>query len=97
MGFVNQSRFLNSEWGSKAIEDQDASKVRPEYGWWLLAHNPEHYAYRNYGKALRHLVEGTEFQNTNIPPGYVYEPWTLKEVYDTLNRGEKLRLEGDWS
>lgn len=97
MGFVNQTRYLNPDWGVKAVKDLDATKVQPEYGWWLLAHNAEHYAYCNYGKAARHLVDGTDFVNTNIPPGYTYKPWTLKEVYDTLSRGEKLKLEGDWS
>lgn len=95
IGFINQSHFINPDWAKQT--KGDASNVRPEYGWWILGHNPEHYAYANYGLTLRHLAEGTPFRNTNIPPGYVYKPWTLQEIYDTLDRGEELRFEGDWS
>ncbi|KAI3322486.1 FAD/NAD(P)-binding domain-containing protein [Xylariaceae sp. AK1471] len=31
----------------------------------------------DYEKAERHILEGTPFQNTNLPPGYTYEPWTI--------------------
>lgn len=96
-GFVNHSYNINPNWAKRA--PGDVSNMRPEYGWWILGHNPEHYAYAKYDLALRHLVanDGTPFQNTNIPPGYVYEPWTLQDIHDKLDRGERLRFEGDWS
>lgn len=62
-----------------------------------MRHNPERYAYVNYGNALRNIVDGTPFQNTNIPPGYVYKPWTLQDIYNTLAEGKKLKFDGDWS
>ncbi|KAF3759960.1 hypothetical protein M406DRAFT_297286 [Cryphonectria parasitica EP155] len=95
MGFINQSHFLKPEWGTNVLADP--KNYRPEYGWWVLRHNPERYAYVNYGNAFRNLVDGTPFQNTNIPPGYVYKPWTLKDIYDTLAEGKKLKFDGDWS
>lgn len=95
LGFINQSHYLKPEWGQKAVED--ASGVKSQYGWWIWAHNPERYSYDNYGKALRSLVDGTPFENTNIPRGYKYQPWSLKDIYETLERGEKLKFEGDWS
>ncbi|KUI54202.1 Zeaxanthin epoxidase, chloroplastic [Cytospora mali] len=95
LGFINQSNYLKPEWGQKVIED--ASNVKPQYGWWIWGHNPERYAYDNFGKAFRSLVDDTQFENTNIPRGYKYKPWSIKDIYDTLERGEKLKFEGDWS
>lgn len=95
LGFVNQSHYINPNWGKEAFADPES--FRPEYGWWILGHNAEHYAYKTYGNVMRHLTEGTAFRNTNIPSGYAYKPWTLKELTEKLDRGEKLVLEGDWS
>ncbi|KAI3394531.1 hypothetical protein diail_2580 [Diaporthe ilicicola] len=67
LGFLNQTNFLKPETRTGAGGGSIAPK--PQYGRWIWAHNPERYAYENYGKALRNLVEGTPFQNTNIPPG----------------------------
>lgn len=86
---------MNPNWGKQA--KGDASNVRPDFGWWILGHNPEHYAYANYGHALRHLVDDKPFHNTNIPKGYTPRPWTLKEIYDTLEQGIPLKLEGEWA
>lgn len=75
----------------------DAKDVRPEYGWWIWAHNPERYASEMYEKAAQHLVDGAPFQNTNIPPGYVYQPWTMDRIYGMVKAGKALKFEGDWS
>ncbi|ROV99182.1 hypothetical protein VPNG_08236 [Cytospora leucostoma] len=93
--FINQSHYLKPEWGHNAIED--AAAVKPQYGWWIWGHDPERYAYENYSKAFRSLVDGTPFENTNIPRGYHYKPWTLKDITNALEQGEKLKFEGDWS
>ncbi|ROV98747.1 hypothetical protein VMCG_06705 [Cytospora schulzeri] len=95
LGFINQSNYLRPEWGQNAIGD--GSSVKPQYGWWIWAHNAERYAYDNYGKAFRSLVDGTPFENTNIPPGYQCQSWTLNDIYSRLDRGEKLIFKGDWS
>ncbi|PSR80348.1 putative monooxygenase [Coniella lustricola] len=95
MGFINQSHYLKAEWGANALDDP--KNYRPEYGWWVMRHNPERYAFVNYGNALRNIIDGTPFQNTNIPSGYVHKPWTLQVIYDTLAEGKKLKFDGDWS
>ncbi|KAK2601376.1 hypothetical protein N8I77_010831 [Diaporthe amygdali] len=95
VGFINQTNFLKPE--SRKKTAGGSATPQPEYGHWIWAHNPERYAYENYGKALRNVVDGTPFQNTNIPPGYHYKPWTLHELYEKIEAGEKLEFEGDWS
>lgn len=95
VGFMNQTSFLKP--ASRKKEGGGSATPQPEYGRWIWAHNPERYAYDNYGKALRSLVDGTPFRNTNIPPGYDYKPWSLHELYDRIDKGEKIEFEGDWS
>lgn len=95
MGFLNQTNFLKPELRKKA--GGASATPKPEYGRWIWAHNPERYAYDNYGKALRSLVDGTPFQNTNIPPGYNYKPWSLHEIYEQIDKGVKPEFDGDWS
>ncbi|KAK8861969.1 monooxygenase [Apiospora arundinis] len=64
---------------------------------WQWSHDPEQYAYDQYGAALRHLQTGTPFRNTNVPRGYEYQPWTFGEVMDLVAQGKFLELGGDWS
>ncbi|KAK6845598.1 hypothetical protein PG995_015708 [Apiospora arundinis] len=61
------------------------------------SHDPEQYAYDQYGAALRHLQTGTPFRNTNVPRGYEYQPWTFGEVMGLVAQGKFLELGGDWS
>jgi 2-polyprenyl-6-methoxyphenol hydroxylase-like FAD-dependent oxidoreductase len=44
---------------------------------WIWSHNPSQYAVENYQNAEQHIVRGTPFHNTNLWPGFVYEPWTV--------------------
>ncbi|KAJ5808969.1 hypothetical protein N7474_010238 [Penicillium riverlandense] len=62
---------------------------------WIWRHNPERYAIENYEAARTHLEDGKPFQNSNIPPGHVYQPWTIDEMLRVIAAGE-LHLDGDW-
>ncbi|KAJ2988382.1 hypothetical protein NUW58_g4005 [Xylaria curta] len=48
--------------------------VMPE---WIWSHDPVQYALDNYETTERHILDGTPFQNTNLPEGYTYEAWTV--------------------
>lgn len=65
-------------------------------GDWLIQHDPEQYTHDNYHKAAEHLLTGAPFENTNIPPGYKYKPWTVRELLTASERGEELVDEGVW-
>lgn len=75
-----------------------ASQAKPVglLGSWIWQHDPELYAIENYSKALDNLVSGSPFRNTNIPAGYVYQPWTIDEVLKAMEMGEEIVLDGDW-
>lgn len=93
-GFVNHQRQNNTDF---EVIGEDGESFKSHIGKWGLRHDPEKYAYDNYGKVLNHLLSGAPFQSTNIPPGYTYEPWTIQEMFGVINRGEQVKLSGDWS
>ena len=61
---------------------------------WLIKHDPEQYAYDNYGKAVDYLSSGAPFQNTNIPPGLVYQPWSIDQFLGPESEKERVGNEG---
>ncbi|KAH6652633.1 hypothetical protein BKA67DRAFT_691983 [Truncatella angustata] len=69
------------------------------FGKWVWIHDAEKYAKLNFHKARAHLETGAEFQNTNLPPGYRYEPWTIQKEVEREKNGVKsdLTSNGDWS
>ena len=48
---------------------------------------------------MAHLLEGTTFENTNVPPGHVYRAWSLESEKNRVLAGIKpwLKENGDWS
>lgn len=63
----------------------------------MWTHDPVGYAEANYDKALSHLENGTPFENTNLPPGYKYEEWTIEEEMEKEKAGIMTDIGGDWS
>jgi hypothetical protein len=57
------------------------------------------YAVHNYHDCAASLEpdSGTEFRNSNIPPGYVHEEWDAREIFKEAAEGKKLVVKGDWS
>ena len=66
-------------------------------GRWITNHDPESYVYQNWTKCVDHLVQGAEFVNTNLPPGYTYKPWTIEECLKAAHEGKPLEDEGNWT
>lgn len=66
---------------------------------WIWSHNPVQYARENYAKAMAAVINGTAFENTNLPPGFVYKPWTIEDELSREKKGLKTELydTGDWS
>lgn len=77
-------------------EDNPQGTLVGLLGAWLWNHDPEQYAIDNYDKALAHLQDGTTFQNTNVPRGYVHTPWTIDELLDP-KKAEEIWLAGSWN
>jgi 2-polyprenyl-6-methoxyphenol hydroxylase-like FAD-dependent oxidoreductase len=99
---VQKMSFVNSEaLGDPNIDalKRDPEKVRVRFPKWLFKHDPETYAYEKYGQAFACLVLGSEFQNTNYPPGHKWRPWTIEEIHADFLAGRSVAdfLDGDWS
>ncbi|KAJ5679750.1 hypothetical protein N7462_007994 [Penicillium macrosclerotiorum] len=91
LGVINQEMRHRSA-------DAKISQAKPVglLGAWIWRHDPERYAIDTYSRALDHLLCGSPFQNTNIPSGLVYKPWTVDELLKTREAGEEIDLDGDW-
>jgi hypothetical protein len=77
LGFVNQDSYEHTDWDTVA---KNPDSMKAKYGRWIWIHDAEDYSQENYDKALDHLISGTSFENTNVPTGYVYKPWTIDDL-----------------
>jgi hypothetical protein len=82
--------------------DFEDAKKHPEkltmaVGRWINLHDAESYVYKNYAKCLNHVVNGTSYTSTNIPPGYTYKPWTIEELLKAAEEGRQTPDPGDWA
>ncbi|TVY84601.1 FAD-dependent monooxygenase mdpD [Lachnellula suecica] len=98
MAFVN-SQVMNAATTDWETIKKDPKRVRIRFPKWVFRHDPEAYVYEKYGQAFAHLVNGSEFKNTNFPPGHNFVPWTIEEVYRDISEGKRVEdlLDGDWS
>lgn len=94
LGWENAERFHKADFSNGPI---DVKKVQARVPKWLFTHDPEQYAIEKYVEAAESVVEGTLFENTNIPPGHVPSMWTMEEVLALEAEGKKIELSGDWS
>lgn len=95
--------FVNAQVLGHTIDWDDLrknpEKARVRYPKWLFRHDPEAYVYENYGRAFAHVVSGSEFRNTNIPPGHNFVHWTIEEIHKQMADGKRVEdlLDGDWT
>lgn len=94
--------FVNAEiLGASNAEEvkTDPEKIRVRFPKWLFQHDPEAYVYEKYGQAFAHVVMGTKFENTNLPPGHTFVPWSIEQIFEDVKNGKGVIdfLDGDWS
>lgn len=95
-GFVNREELHAND--LSAIAKDGGGKIETGFfkmGAWVWKHDPERYAWEYYSACLSHLREGTPFVNTNLPPGHVFRPWTMKGEMERMRRGQKSGLKGN--
>ncbi|KAK0206903.1 hypothetical protein DFS33DRAFT_1421923 [Desarmillaria ectypa] len=105
--FYNKLRFEHVSCAQRAefktretnweVVSKDPKALGKLVGDWLAKHDSEQYAYNNYEACAKHIMEGTPFTNTNIPPGYIYEPWTVQYLVNAANEGRVVQDTGDLS
>ena len=97
-GFVNRDELHNADLDSLEEISDTAEVGFFKIGKWVWAHDPEHYATENYEACLAHLKDGKAFGNTNLPPGHVYQPWSLQCENERMAKGVRsgLKNNGYW-
>jgi hypothetical protein len=95
---AQKNGFKNREKWEKDFEDarKNPFATAQSIGRWLSDHDPEQYVYENWQACLNHLIGGSSFQNTNLPPGYNYEPWTMAELIEISEKGQSVIDPGEW-
>jgi hypothetical protein len=98
-GVVNREELHNVDAEAIARSDQLPDTGFLRIGQWVWNHDPEAYARGNYGVCLAHIKNNEPFKNTNIPPGHIYRPWTLRSEIQRQKDGipSNLKRNGDWS
>lgn len=94
MGFRNRENFHNTDWDAAA---KNPDSILKQVDRWVSRHDAEKYAYDMYETCADHVLNGTPFQNTNTPPGHAFKLWTVTELLELGERGEKIIDDGDWS
>ena len=78
--------------------DKSAANVL-QMGKWVWGHNPEKYATDNFAQARAHIENGALFENTNLPLGHKWKPWSMGEEFEREKQGyagSDLKTNGDW-
>ncbi|KAE8383136.1 hypothetical protein BDV26DRAFT_287922 [Aspergillus bertholletiae] len=98
-GFINREELHNVDIAAISADSKNANLGFFKIGRWVWNHDPGRYAQDNYDACLAHLENGTPFSNTNLPPGHVYQPWSLESETKRMQAGQKstLKENGDWS
>jgi hypothetical protein len=91
-GFKNREKWEQDLDGAT----KDPFATAKSVGRWLYEHDAEQYVYDNWQACLNHMCSGATFKNTNIPPGYEYEPWTMESLMKTVENGQTAVDAGDW-
>ena len=94
LGFKNREKWHHTDFEAAKKNPQ---KLIEQVGRWINLHDPEEYVYQNWSKCVNHLVSGASFENTNTPPGYTYEPWTIDELLNASAEENETVDPGDWS
>ncbi|CAH0004297.1 unnamed protein product [Clonostachys byssicola] len=61
---------------------------------WIWRHNPAEYALEKFAGAEKSVLLDAPFENTNLPPGYKYEAWTMaSETGDSFHSNDQARAD----
>ena len=93
-GFKNREKWHHTDFDEARKHPE---KLVMQVGRWINLHDPEKYVHENWTKCVNYLVGGSKFENTNIPPGYTYEPWTIDQLLNAAEEEREIEDEGDWS
>jgi hypothetical protein len=86
MGWELRQVWHQTDWDLVKAHPEVLNMPQPP---WLFGADAEKYASDNYDAVVSHLKKGTSFENTNVPEGYVHQPWTI----DSMLESERIQEE----
>lgn len=99
-GFINREELHSVDFEAVEKNPQAGQQIGFfRLGRWVWSHDPAQYARDNYVACASALARQQPFENTNLPPGHVYRPWSLQSEKERRESGIKsdLKSNGDWS
>lgn len=94
MGWETRHRWHQTNWEEVAKNPEFLKLPQPA---WLFGHDPEGYVKERLDDVTASVKQGTDFQSTNLPPGYVHEDWNVQMLMDlegrTMNGGYKVQVD----
>lgn len=97
-GFLNREELHTADIKELQQDPTHAKIGFFKLGRWIWAHDAEKYARENYAQCLASLKAGKPFENTNLPPGHVYQEWSLQSEKERMAAGirSNLKQNGYW-
>uniref|UniRef100_A0A8H7KEU0 FAD-binding domain-containing protein n=1 Tax=Bionectria ochroleuca TaxID=29856 RepID=A0A8H7KEU0_BIOOC len=99
---IQRTAFVNQD-DLDGVDVKQALRRGPDFkvrwGRWMWSHLPEQYAADHYWDALTAIQTGNTFENTNLPPGHVFEDFTMEQELkrQKLKIPSSLKRNGDWT
>ncbi|PNP74970.1 hypothetical protein FNYG_11694 [Fusarium nygamai] len=79
MGWETRHKWHQTDW--KAVRENPEYLKLPQPDW-LYGADAEAYSHKNWDAVVEHLEKGAPFKNTNVPPGYEYDDWSIDEMIE---------------
>lgn len=97
-GFLNREELHTADISDLEKKSGTSDIEFFKHGRWQWAHDAEKYARAKFTACLGSLREGGVFENTNLPPGHIYEPWSLRSERERMGKGihSGLKRNGYW-
>lgn len=74
MGWELRHKWHQTNWEYVKKHPEFLALPQPD---WLYGADAERYGHENYEAVMAHVRKGTPFKNTNLPPDYVHQEWTI--------------------
>ncbi|KAF5021360.1 hypothetical protein F66182_6605 [Fusarium sp. NRRL 66182] len=77
MGWEVRHKWHQTDWDLVKKNPEFLKIPQPD---WLYAGDAEKYGYEQYDAVVAHLTEGKPFKNTNVPPNFEHDDWSVKSM-----------------
>lgn len=79
MGWEVRHKWHQTDWDMFKKNPEFLKIPQPD---WLYSGDAEKYSNEKFDEVMAHLKEGKPFKNTNVPPNYVPDDWSIKTMQE---------------